>query len=73
MTGVLISIEIDAATVRRGDQLTIGGQIFTVADMTALPRNGKRLHFTTGDSLTLRPTTILWAARRVNPRRLRGR
>ncbi|MDT0347645.1 hypothetical protein [Streptomyces litchfieldiae] len=65
---VLVSIEIDAATVRRGDQLTIDGQAFTIRDMTALARGAKRLEFTTGDTLTLRPGTVLWAARQVSPR-----
>lgn len=67
--GVLVSVEVDAATIRRGDQLMVAGQVFIVRDMAPLPRGGKRLDFTTGESLTMLRTTILWAARRVDPRR----
>ncbi|WP_159001379.1 hypothetical protein [Streptomyces sp. SBT349] len=28
----------------------------------------KRLTFTTGEHFTIRPHTVLWAARRINPR-----
>ncbi|WP_063784133.1 hypothetical protein [Streptomyces sp. SBT349] len=66
--GVVVSVEIDAGTVRRGDQLMVGGQAFTVQDMTALAGGGKRLHFGGGDSLTMTRTTVLWAARVVDPR-----
>ncbi|MDT0342783.1 hypothetical protein [Streptomyces litchfieldiae] len=66
--GVLVSLEVDAGTVQRGDQLMIGGQAFTVQDMTTIARGAKRLEFATGESFTMRPTTILWAARRIDPR-----
>ncbi|MDT0341736.1 hypothetical protein [Streptomyces litchfieldiae] len=68
---VLVSIGVDARTVRRGDQLMIGGQAFTVSDMTALGPGRKRLRFATGEILTMNATTVLWAARRIDPR-LRG-
>ncbi|WP_077061028.1 hypothetical protein [Streptomyces sp. MP131-18] len=68
---MLVAVEIDAHSVRRGDQLMIGGQTFTICDMTALPRNAKRLHFTGGETMTLTRTTTLWAARRTDPRRMR--
>ncbi|MGK5534366.1 hypothetical protein [Streptomyces sp. URMC 129] len=65
--GVIVSVEVDATTVRRGDQLMVGGAVFTVQDMTTVPQGGKRLDFTTGESLVLRATTVLWVARRVRP------
>ncbi|MGK5531098.1 hypothetical protein [Streptomyces sp. URMC 129] len=66
--GVMSPVEIDATTARRGDQLMIGGHVFTIEDMTALPTGGKRLTFTTGEWFTLHPTTTLWATRRISPR-----
>ncbi|WP_049580377.1 hypothetical protein [Streptomyces sp. SBT349] len=70
MSGVvLVSVEVDATTVRRGDEIMIGGQIFTVSDLTAAPRGGKRLEFASGETFLLRPHTVLWAARRISPRR----
>ncbi|UCM87476.1 hypothetical protein [Streptomyces marincola] len=66
-------MEIDAGTVRRGDQLMIGGQAFVVEDMTSMAHGAKRLIFTTGETFTLRRTTVLWAARCVDPRRRGGR
>ncbi|WP_049578066.1 hypothetical protein [Streptomyces sp. SBT349] len=65
---VLVAVEVDAHTVRRGDQLMIGGRPYTVGDMTAVALGGKRLHFTTGETFTLHRATVLWAARRVSPR-----
>ncbi|UCM92014.1 hypothetical protein [Streptomyces marincola] len=71
-TGVLVAVEIDAATVRRGDQVMIGAQAFTVRDLLALAGGAKRLVFDSGDSFVMGSRTVLWAARRVDPRR-RGR
>ncbi|MDT0445591.1 hypothetical protein [Streptomyces johnsoniae] len=71
--GVRVAIEVDAATVRRGDQLMIGGQSFTVHDLTTVQRGGKRLHFASGETFTMQRTTVLWAARLVDPRLRRGR
>ncbi|WP_326596466.1 hypothetical protein [Streptomyces sp. NBC_01803] len=65
----MVSVEIDTGTVRRGDRIMVGGHVFTVEDMTALPQGGKRLDFASGESLTMRPTTVLWATRQVDPRR----
>ncbi|MDT0446663.1 hypothetical protein [Streptomyces johnsoniae] len=69
--GVLVSVEVDAATIARGDQIMIGGQTFTVTDMTALRGGAKRVVFTGGESLVMTRFTVLWAARRHNPRRYR--
>ncbi|ONK15369.1 hypothetical protein [Streptomyces sp. MP131-18] len=69
--GVLVSVEVDAATIARGDQIMIGGHTFTVTDMTAMRGGAKRLVFSSGESLVINRTTTLWAARRTNPRLLR--
>ncbi|ARQ70895.1 hypothetical protein [Streptomyces marincola] len=73
MKGVLVSVEVDAHTVRRGDQIMVGGQAFTVSDMTALASGRKRLTFDSGETFVLHRTTVLWAARRVDPRLARPR
>ncbi|MDT0343071.1 hypothetical protein [Streptomyces litchfieldiae] len=65
---VLVSVEVNARTVLRGDQLMVGGQAFTIHDMTALGPDRKRLAFATGETLTMTPTTVLWAARHLDPR-----
>ncbi|WP_326597705.1 hypothetical protein [Streptomyces sp. NBC_01803] len=70
--GVIVTVEVDASTVQRGDQLMVGGYLFTVSDMITLAQGAKRLEFTTGESFTMRPPTILWATRR-SPARRRGR
>ncbi|MDT0306191.1 hypothetical protein RM780_04335 [Streptomyces sp. DSM 44917] len=70
--GVLVTVTIDAATVMLGDQLTIGGQVFTIRNMAALPRGARRLEFESGESFTLLPATVLYALRRVVPRRGRA-
>ncbi|MDT0343053.1 hypothetical protein [Streptomyces litchfieldiae] len=51
----------------------IGGQPFTVLDMTTLAGGAKRLAFASGETFTMRPTTVLWAARRFDPRLSRRR
>ncbi len=51
----------------------VGGQSLTVRDMTAVAGGGKRLEFASGEFFTMRPTTVLWAARRVSPRIARPR
>ncbi len=71
--GVLVAVEVDAVTVRCGDQVMVGGQAFVVSDMTNAAAGGKRLRFRTGESFTMCRTTVLWAARRVDPRRQPGR
>ncbi|WP_049578082.1 hypothetical protein [Streptomyces sp. SBT349] len=62
--GVRVSVEVDVYTVRRGDRVMIGGQPFVVCDL----REGWRLEFETGEVFTMRRTTVLWAARLMNPR-----
>ncbi|MDT0343279.1 hypothetical protein [Streptomyces litchfieldiae] len=61
-------MEIHAGSVLRGDQIMIGGQVFPVLDMVALPGGGKRLVFASGETLTLKPRTTLWAGRRIDAR-----
>ncbi|ARQ68990.1 hypothetical protein [Streptomyces marincola] len=73
MRGVLVAVEIDAGTVRVGDQVMIGGQPFVVRNMTAMGSGHKRLVFGTGETFVMGPATVLWAARRHDPRIPRGR
>ncbi|RBM12695.1 hypothetical protein [Streptomyces sp. PT12] len=61
--GSLVSVQVNAATVRRHDHLVIGGQAFVVTDLTTMTRGRKRLEFHDGQSLTISATTVLWAAR----------
>ncbi|WP_049580400.1 hypothetical protein [Streptomyces sp. SBT349] len=70
---VLVSVEVDARSVRRGDQVVIGGQPFTVRDLRSVALGGTRLEFATGESFVMRRTTVLWAARRHDPRLPRRR
>ncbi|MDT0446812.1 hypothetical protein [Streptomyces johnsoniae] len=70
---VLVSVEIDVREVRVGDQLMIGGQPFTVRDITSLAAGRKKVDFASGESLIMLPTTILWAARHIDPRITRRR
>ncbi|ONK11049.1 hypothetical protein [Streptomyces sp. MP131-18] len=68
--GVLVAVEVDATTIARGDQVMVGGQTFTVTDMTAMRGGAKRLVFSSGESFVMTRTTTLWAARRHIPLRL---
>ncbi|WP_159000912.1 hypothetical protein [Streptomyces sp. SBT349] len=58
-------MEIDTRTVRVGDQIMIGAQPFTVRNTVTLAAGRKRLDFTDGESFTMLPNTVLWAARRT--------
>ncbi|RBM07330.1 hypothetical protein [Streptomyces sp. PT12] len=62
----MVAIEVTAATVKRGDQLTIGGSAFTVCDMSALASGGKLLHFTSGETFHMGCFTVLWASRHIS-------
>lgn len=66
---MIVSVTVDVNTVRLGDQLMVGGQVFTVADMTALARGARRLDFGSGESFTMGPATVLYALRREPVRR----
>ncbi|WP_229902318.1 hypothetical protein [Streptomyces zaomyceticus] len=57
------SIEITAATVQRGDVIQIGGQPCRVADLFHMPGGAKRLHFESGELLTLHARSRLIALR----------
>ncbi|MEU0689971.1 hypothetical protein [Streptomyces uncialis] len=62
--GVLTAnVEITSASVRRGDVIQIGGQPCRVADLFQLPSGAKRLHFETGELLTMHARTRLVALR----------
>ena len=66
--GVLVPTEVNATTVRRGDLLTIGGKALVVRDLIALPVGGRRLALDSGESFTMRPTTVLTVNRRITLR-----
>ncbi|ARQ70016.1 hypothetical protein [Streptomyces marincola] len=68
MKGVIVAVEIDARTVAVGDQVMIGGQSFFVRDVTGLGAGRKRLEFHSGEAFVMNRTTVLWAARRHDPR-----
>ncbi|MDT0307387.1 hypothetical protein RM780_10475 [Streptomyces sp. DSM 44917] len=68
-SGAVVGVTVDAASIRQGDQLLMGGQVFTVRDIRALPRGARRLDFGSGESFTMSPATVLYAMRRVDPRR----
>ncbi|MDT0306950.1 hypothetical protein RM780_08230 [Streptomyces sp. DSM 44917] len=72
MTGdgglVPVTLVVDAGTVRRGDEILMGGQVLTVRDLRAVGRGGRFLEFASGETFTMRPSTVLWATRRVSPR-----
>lgn len=58
-----VAVEITAATVKRGDVITIGGQSMKVQNLFDLPGGGKRIQFPGGAVLTLHSGTILTALR----------
>ncbi|MDT0306292.1 hypothetical protein RM780_04855 [Streptomyces sp. DSM 44917] len=64
---IAIGVTVDPLTIRVGDQLLLAGQAFTVADMTATPRGGRRLEFTSGESFTMRAHTVHYATRTIRP------
>ncbi|MDT0308274.1 hypothetical protein RM780_15075 [Streptomyces sp. DSM 44917] len=66
--GVSVAVTVDAKSVRRGDQLLVGGQAFTVIDILGQPRGGKRLDLGNGVQLVIQPHTVLYALRTHNPR-----
>ncbi|MDT0305464.1 hypothetical protein RM780_00595 [Streptomyces sp. DSM 44917] len=64
---VAMGVTVDSQTIRVGDQLFLGGQAFTVSDMSVVPRGGRRLEFASGESFTMRAHTVLYATRSVRP------
>ncbi|MDT0306213.1 hypothetical protein RM780_04455 [Streptomyces sp. DSM 44917] len=70
--GVHVPVTVDATTVLVGDEIAIGGRMYTVRNLLALPRGGRRLEFDGGETFTMQPATVLYATRLVNPRRSAG-
>ncbi|MDT0305873.1 hypothetical protein RM780_02705 [Streptomyces sp. DSM 44917] len=64
---IAVPVVVDAKSVRRGDQLLVGGQAFTVIDILGQPRGGKRLDLGDGVQLVIQPNTVLYATRTVRP------
>lgn len=56
-------VEITSASVQRGDVIQIGGQLCRVTDLLQLPGGAKRLHFESGELLTMHSRTRLVALR----------
>ncbi|MDI3420869.1 hypothetical protein [Streptomyces luteolus] len=62
--GALVSnIEVNAATVQRGDVIQLGGHAYRVGDLFQLPQGAKQLVFESGELLTIHARTRLVAVR----------
>jgi hypothetical protein len=62
------SIEVTAATVRRGDVIELGGLFCRVQDLFQLPHGAKQLIFESGELLTMHARTRLVAVRMMGRR-----
>lgn len=60
-----VALDVTAATIRRGDRLTVGGQVMRVRDLVSLPSGAKRIRFSTGETLSIHCGTKLTAWRVV--------
>lgn len=58
-----IAIEVDAASIRLGDVISVGGRPMTVMNLISLPRGQKRIEFDGGAVLALGPGESLTAFR----------
>ncbi|MEU6000520.1 hypothetical protein ABZ837_22180 [Streptomyces sp. NPDC047197] len=68
-SGALAStVEITAASVKRGDVIQVGGQPCRVTDLFQLPQGAKQLVFESGELLTMHPRTRLVALRMTRRR-----
>ncbi|ONK12241.1 hypothetical protein [Streptomyces sp. MP131-18] len=65
---VEISVEITVSTVQVNDRIMIGGMLYSVRDMKTAPGGRKQLLFHSGETFTMLRSTIMWAARNVDPR-----
>ncbi|MFM9368807.1 hypothetical protein [Streptomyces sp. Da 82-17] len=67
--GALVSnIEINAATVQRGDVIQLGGHAYRVRYLFQLPQGAKQLIFEPGELLTIHARTRLVAVRMLGRR-----
>jgi len=57
------AVEINAHTVRRADIIAVGGQYLQVVDIVRLHGDARRLHFHSGETLTIHARTSLLALR----------
>ncbi|MDT0308006.1 hypothetical protein RM780_13670 [Streptomyces sp. DSM 44917] len=69
---VVISGTVDAATVRRGDQVLVGGAVWTVHDIAGAPGGCRWLEFESGERMLMRPHTVFYATRSTRPRPPQG-
>ncbi|ARQ67857.1 hypothetical protein [Streptomyces marincola] len=65
------AVEITVSTVRINDRVMIGGMLYSVRDMRTLAGGRKQLLFHSGETFTMVRDTVMWAARRIDPR-IRG-
>ncbi|MFF9769941.1 hypothetical protein ACIGXF_04675 [Streptomyces sp. NPDC053086] len=65
---LVVTVEVTATTVQRGDVIQLGGTACRVMDLIQLPQGAKRLLFESGELLTIHTRTRL-AAVRVQRRR----
>ncbi|RKN10458.1 hypothetical protein [Streptomyces radicis] len=63
MTGQIRQVEVDGASIRRGDVLTIGERPFVVLDHASLGDGEFGITFVTGESLSVRKATAMTALR----------
>ncbi|MDT0310046.1 hypothetical protein RM780_24275 [Streptomyces sp. DSM 44917] len=63
---VVVSVTADARSVLRGDELLVGGMVWTVRDITGAPGGCKWLEFANGERMLIRPYTVFWVSRRTS-------
>ncbi|MFG2117785.1 hypothetical protein [Streptomyces sp. NPDC048710] len=67
--GALVAnIEVNAATVQRGDIIQLGGRAYRVSDLFQLAQGAKQLLFESGELLTIHTRTRLVAVRMLRGR-----
>ncbi|WP_030607980.1 hypothetical protein [Streptomyces achromogenes] len=60
---LVVTVEVTATTVQRGDVIQLGGRACRVMDLFELPQGAKRLLFESGELLTIHTRTRLVAVR----------
>ncbi|MDT0309076.1 hypothetical protein RM780_19225 [Streptomyces sp. DSM 44917] len=60
---VVVSLTVDARSVRRGDEVMVGGVPWRVRDIVGAPAGCKWLEFESGERMLMRPYTAFYASR----------
>lgn len=60
-----VAVEVTAATIKRGDLITVGGKPMLVTDLITLAGGAKRIRFKSGELLSIHAETRLIALRVV--------